>query len=396
MCTRSGCSAAPTRKSGLASGDDWWKLPFQKCDEVSLYEQRDDGTWLRQSVHLPRRGGANRALRPSRSASRWAASWLAPRGCSRPFAHRAGNRGARRGGAGSSADGDVDAAASALEAIAAAMDGIESPVLLGADAPAVATRGRTQVLQAIRRPVVTDAAQALIGDLERTSAGFRRRRPAPRRRTGCVCGEECSSWSPHRLRASSETTCCGAGSMCSSKRTSETARATRRHRGDDVARSPVLRGLYDLTFAYRQGDKRRPSLAAGKGLQSLLMMINYEGSFNAAHAGRNGRRGVCAAVPRTEAAGSEVSLLLRGHEAAADARAARGRCNRADPARRCGRARRYDPIERIGDWWCWPADPYGEQLADDPPTRQTLIRGSDFDDVVLAIPLGGLRTSAAS
>ena len=46
-----------------------------------------------------------------------------------------------------------------------------------------------------------------------------------------------------------------------------------------LARSPVLRGLYDLTFAYREGDKRRPSLAAGKGLQSLLMMINYEGSF---------------------------------------------------------------------------------------------------------------------
>ena len=48
---------------------------------------------------------------------------------------------------------------------------------------------------------------------------------------------------------------------------------------ETLERSPVLRGLYDLTFAYRDGDKRRPSLAAGKGLQSLLMMINYEGSF---------------------------------------------------------------------------------------------------------------------
>ena len=48
---------------------------------------------------------------------------------------------------------------------------------------------------------------------------------------------------------------------------------------ETLARSPVLRGLYDLTFAYREGDKERPSLAAGKGLQSLLLMINYEGSF---------------------------------------------------------------------------------------------------------------------
>ncbi len=54
-----------------------------------------------------------------------------------------------------------------------------------------------------------------------------------------------------------------------------------RHGASDetLARSPVLRGLYDLTFAYRDGDKRRPSLAAGKGLQALLMMINYEGAF---------------------------------------------------------------------------------------------------------------------
>ena len=50
-------------------------------------------------------------------------------------------------------------------------------------------------------------------------------------------------------------------------------------RAETLARSPVLRGLYDLSFAYRDGDKRRPSLAAGRGLQALLMMINYEGAF---------------------------------------------------------------------------------------------------------------------
>ncbi|HEY2437853.1 MAG TPA: FAD-dependent oxidoreductase, partial [Solirubrobacteraceae bacterium] len=47
-------------ESGLAVGDDWWMVPFQRCDDVSLYEQREDGTWLRQPVHLPRRGGSER------------------------------------------------------------------------------------------------------------------------------------------------------------------------------------------------------------------------------------------------------------------------------------------------------------------------------------------------
>src|SRR5207253_5778258 len=138
------------------------------CDEVSLYEQRDDGAWLRQSVHLPRRGGANRG--PPTQPQRLAMGRVMAR-TTRLLATglrtELGMGGARRGGAGSSADGDVDAAASALEAIAAEMDGIESPVLLGADVPTVATRGRTQVLQATRRPIVTDAAQRLIGELQR-------------------------------------------------------------------------------------------------------------------------------------------------------------------------------------------------------------------------------------
>ena len=50
----------------------------------------------------------------------------------------------------------------------------------------------------------------------------------------------------------------------------------------------------------------------------------------------------------------------------------------------------YDPIERIGEWWCWPAAPYRAQLLDREPHAETLVRGADFDDVVLAIPVGAL------
>jgi hypothetical protein len=51
----------------------------------------------------------------------------------------------------------------------------------------------------------------------------------------------------------------------------------------------------------------------------------------------------------------------------------------------------YQPLERIGDWWCWPAEAYHAQLTGAEPMSETLVRGTDFDDVVLAIPVGALR-----
>ncbi|HET7047391.1 MAG TPA: FAD-dependent oxidoreductase [Solirubrobacteraceae bacterium] len=381
-------------ESGLASGDDWWKLPFQKCDEVSLYEQRDDGTWLRQSVRLPRRGGANRGppTQPQRLAmgrvmartTRLLATGLrAELGMAEPR---------RRGGAGSSANAEVDEAASALEAIAAEMDSIESPVLLGADAPTVATRGRTQVLQAVRRPVVTDALQRLVGELQQNVNQLQVQV------TGATTSDRVRLW-----RGVLELV---AASLAGMVRDDVLWRGfdaldeedfrewLGRHGAGEttLARSPVLRGLYDLTFAYREGDKRRPSLAAGKGLQSLLMMINYEGSFMwRMRAGMGdvvfaplylalARRGV-----RFHFFSEVTKLRLMPGRPVVDAIELTRRAMAASGTDA------YDPIERIGEWWCWPADPYLAQLTDDPPTHETLVRGSDFDDVVLAIPLGGLE-----
>jgi len=381
------------QESGLATGEDWWELPFQKCDEVSLYEQRDDGTWLRQSVRLPRRGGANRGppTQPQRLAmgrvmartTRLLAIGLrAELGMAEP----------RRGGAGSSSDGGVDRAASALEAIAAEMDGIDSPVLLGADASARATRGRTQVPRALRRAVVTEAVPRLVGELQRHVAELQAQVAGP------TASDRVRLW-----RGVLELVAASLAGIVSDDvlwrgfdaLDEEDLRDwLGRHGAGEatLAQSPVLRGLYDLTFAYRQGDKRQPSLAAGKGLQSLLMMINYEGSFMwRMRAGMGDvvfaplylalrRRGVKFNFF------SEVTKLrlVPGRPVVDAIELTRRAVVAAGPDA-------YDPIERIGEWWCWPADPHRSQLTDDPPTRQTLVRGSDFDDVVLAIPVGGLE-----
>ena len=376
---RSGCCAAPTRSRVWRAGDDWWELPFQKCDEVSLYEQRDDGTWLRQSVRLPRRGGANRG--PPTQPQRLAMGRVMAR-TTRLLATglrtELGIAGPRRGGAGSSADGDVDGAASALEAIAAEMDGIDSPVLLGGDgrdahharanaaaaggAPAGRHRRRyrelvselqrhVHELQAqVAGPAASDRVRLWRGVLELVAASLAGivRDDVLWRGFDALDEEDLREWLGRH----------GAG---------ETT----------LAQSPVLRGLYDLTFAYRQGDKRRPSLAAGKGLQSLLMMINYEGSFMwRMRAGMGDvvfaplylalrRRGV-----RFHFFSEVTNLRLMPGRPVVDAiELTRRAVAAAGPDG-------YDPIERIGEWWCWPADPYRAQLTDDPPTRQTLVRGT--------------------
>jgi uncharacterized protein with NAD-binding domain and iron-sulfur cluster len=44
--------------------------------------------------------------------------------------------------------------------------------------------------------------------------------------------------------------------------------------------APFIRGLYDLAFAYRDGDTSRPDLAAGKALQALVRMSSgYSGAL---------------------------------------------------------------------------------------------------------------------
>src|SRR5207302_1651741 len=104
---------------------------------------------------------------------------------------------------------------------------------------------------------------------------------------------------------------------------------------ETLTRSPVLRGLYDLTFSYRNGDKRQPSLAAGKGLQSLLMMVNYEGSFmwRMRAGGARSRAAHC--------------LRRREHIDPPRARCRLRRCRAGDPAwspaRNLRRARRGQP-----------------------------------------------------
>ncbi|TFV87047.1 amine oxidase [Blastococcus sp. CT_GayMR16] len=173
--------------------------------------------------------------------------------------------------------------------------------------------------------------------------------------------------------------------------------------------SPVVRGMYDLTFAYVGGDRARPRFAAGLGLSLAgRMLFDFKGSlFWRMQAGM----GEIVFAPLYQA------LVRRGVEFRFFRRLDRLRLG---PARSVasieltrqsdlapGRSR-YDPLIRVGGLPCWPDRPLVDQLAEDPGDRleshpgpmegagtETLRAGEDFDVAVLAVSVGMVPHVAA-
>ena len=380
-------------ESGLAAGDDWWRVPFEKCDSVSLYDQRADGSWARQAIDLPPRGGPGRGppaepRRPPLGRVLARTTKLLATGLRTEI----GQARRRRGSADQLTDSTVGAAASTLDQIATEMDRVSSPVALGGeDTRAGIRRGIGSLAE---RPAahVPGAVARLIDRLCEQVRDLRAE----------LAGEEASD----RMRLWRDALEIAAATLAGIVRDGvllggltlldeEDLREWLARHGasqEVLARSPILRGLYDLTFAYRSGDKLRPSLAAGKGLQSLLMMINYEGSF---------MWRMRAGMGDVVFAPLYLALAQRGvhfhfFSRITGLRLAPGRLEIGaielvrEATVIAGKAR-YDPVERIGDWWCWPAEPYSHQLSDAAPRVELLRRGVDFDEVVLAIPVGAQR-----
>jgi uncharacterized protein with NAD-binding domain and iron-sulfur cluster len=172
-------------------------------------------------------------------------------------------------------------------------------------------------------------------------------------------------------------------------------------------RSPVLRSVYDVAFAYLGGDIGRASCAAGTATSDLLrLLFSYRGSIMYKMQAGMGdvvftplyevlaRRGV-----RFEFFSAVQRLGL-----AAGAR----RVDTIDVASQAELiSDAYDPLVDVKGLACWPSRPLWEQLVDGAdleasgvdferhlnplggPAR-TLRRGVDFDKVVLGIPVGAL------
>jgi uncharacterized protein with NAD-binding domain and iron-sulfur cluster len=173
--------------------------------------------------------------------------------------------------------------------------------------------------------------------------------------------------------------------------------------GPDALQSPLVRGMYDLVFAYEEGDPQRPRFAAGLGLfLAGKLFFEYRGSiFWRMQAGSGDvvfaplyqalrARGVRFAffhrVDDLHVApdGASIEAVTMGRQA----RLAHGRAQ-------------YEPLVRVKGLPCFPSGPRLEQLsggasrdlesawADRGAEETVLLRaGEHFDDVVLATSLG--------
>ena len=172
--------------------------------------------------------------------------------------------------------------------------------------------------------------------------------------------------------------------------------------------SPIVRGMYDLAFAYEGGDRARPRFAAGLGLSLAgRMLFDFKGSiFWRMQAGMGevvfapiyqalARRGVEFRFFR------RLDRLRLGPDRSV---AAIELTRQVDLAP--GRSR-YEPLVRVGGLPCWPGRPLADQLAADPGDRleshawaggaatETLLAGEDFDVAVLAVSVGMVPHVAA-
>ncbi len=166
--------------------------------------------------------------------------------------------------------------------------------------------------------------------------------------------------------------------------------------------SGLVMGIYDLSFAYRDGDVSQPALAAGVGLKGVLrMFLTYRGAFVSM---------LRAGMGETMMAPLYQALCERGvrfrffHRVRHLALSEDGqRVERVDlgvQARVKGGV--YAPLIDVGGMPVWPVAPLWDQLepaaadldheAGDGPDVETiqLQLGPDFDHVVLGVSLGAL------
>lgn len=181
----------------------------------------------------------------------------------------------------------------------------------------------------------------------------------------------------------------------------------RRHGADPATvQSPIIRALYDLVFAYREGDKRQPDLAAGKALQALIRIFcEYRGAVLwKMQAGM----GDTVFAPLYDVL-SKRGVRFRFFHQVTHLGTSDGAVATIEVQPQVVlRGESYDPIVEAGGLRCWPSEPKWEEIEDGNEARAsganfeqecnplglpsiTLRAGEDFDQAVLAIPVGALH-----
>ena len=167
--------------------------------------------------------------------------------------------------------------------------------------------------------------------------------------------------------------------------------------------SPLVRGMYDLVFAYEGGDPERPRFAAGLGLfLASKLFFEYQGSIFWKMRAGMGEVVFAPLYAALRARGVRFEFFSRVERLhlAADRRSVAA-VTVARQARLAPGVDAYDPLVTVGGLPCFPDRPRRDQLAAESPADLeshwgdrrgeepvTLAAGQDFDAVVLATSLG--------
>ncbi len=180
--------------------------------------------------------------------------------------------------------------------------------------------------------------------------------------------------------------------------------------GRDLLNSAIVRGLYNASFCYIDGDLEKANLATGVSLRTVLLMgFTYRGAFMwKMEAGM----GDIVFAPLYEALRARGVKFEFFHTVKKLGLGADNLVDTIEIERQVDlTVAEYDPLIDVKGLPCWPAHPRWEQIKDadavkpfdlesdwcslPPVEKRTLRRGEGFDYVVLGIPVGALRTICA-
>jgi uncharacterized protein with NAD-binding domain and iron-sulfur cluster len=168
----------------------------------------------------------------------------------------------------------------------------------------------------------------------------------------------------------------------------------------------LLRALYDMCFAYVDGDTSRPSFGAGSAvLLAAKMALEYKGGIFWKMSAGMGDVVVAPLYQALRQRGVDFEFFHRVDALhLSPGRTAIDGISMGRQVRLAPDVERYEPLVRVRGLPCFPPAPLVDQLAhaqgiEDHPLeshwctwpdaeRRRLRRGIDFDTVVLAIPVG--------
>jgi uncharacterized protein with NAD-binding domain and iron-sulfur cluster len=172
--------------------------------------------------------------------------------------------------------------------------------------------------------------------------------------------------------------------------------------------SPLVRGMYDLAFAYEEGDPERPAMSAGLGLfLAGKLFFDYTGSILWRMEAGMGETVIAPIYQALAARDVKFRFFHRVKELRLNpARDGIATIRVASPERLAAGVAEYQPLIRMHGLPCFPEQPLRDQLATPVATdgattpgvvaeeEVELRAGSDFDVIVLAIPPAMIRSVA--